>query len=127
MIHSWDCLITGGTALFRRILCAVFGHKFYGAGWLGGIRDDMVLKYNCERCKISTYVVEPGWHSRVRDSLHFFDHDLAGKIKDNTPDKYTQERNYDKELQIVNRTLPTGVLAVVHKCEVNDLLKLGYH
>ena len=111
--------------MINRILCAIFGHEWYGAGWLGGttIGDKMINRCGCRRCGIYVNFMEPMWHLRARYSKYIYSYDAPFKF----PDKFkVDDPNYDDHLDIINKKYRIEILAKIHNTTIKELKKIGY-
>ena len=111
--------------LFSRIICAVVGHEWRDAGWLGAlsINDDFIVRYKCKRCNIFVNVVEPRWHLSARFNKCVDDFDVP--MKSPSPFRI-DDPDYSDQLRRVNAKYPIDVLAKIHKTTVAQLQKIGY-
>ena len=111
--------------LTTRIFCAIWGHKWLGAGWLGGLimSDDFVHRYKCDRCNIYINIIEPNWHLRARFNNKIKNEDKAIKL----PNRFRiDDPDYVDQLKQINKTYPTKVLAKIHNTTTKKLRKIGY-
>lgn len=109
----------------KRVICAIVGHNWRRAGWLGclSINDDLIHCYICDRCLACVNVVEPAWHHRARHHKHIDSHDVPLKL----PGRYKiSSPIYDRQRQAINEAYPVDILASVHDVTIQALKEIGY-
>ena len=107
--------------LVQRIICAIRGHEWRGAGWEGRVvlEDKMILNFRCCCCGAYTRIMEPMWHTRAINKYH--------NLHKGKPNKWTgYEESYEKDRLWITKNISIGRLAHIFGTTIEELKKLGY-